>query len=151
MKILFLHGLESKPGGSKPKALAAAGHEVIEPQLSRDDWQGSVDAAKDAYEEHLPAAVVGSSRGGAVAMAAQLPLGKMVLIAPAWKKYCPTCPIPPGTTTLLSRRHDVITHDDSRLLSKMYGAKLISVGSDHRMNDSEALVAITSALDGNSK
>jgi hypothetical protein len=33
----------------------------------------------------------------------------------------------------------------------MYGAKLISVGSDHRMNDSEALVAITSALDGNSK
>jgi len=66
MKILFLHGLESKPGGSKPKALAAAGHEVIEPRLSRDDWQGSVDAAKDAYEEHLPDAVVGSSRGGAV-------------------------------------------------------------------------------------
>ncbi len=53
MKILFLHGLESKPGGSKPKALAAAGHEVIEPQLSRDDWQGSVDAAKDAYEETI--------------------------------------------------------------------------------------------------
>ncbi len=103
MKILFLHGLESKPGGSKPKALdAAAGHEVIEPQLSRDDWQGSVDAAKDAYEEHLPAAVVGSSRGGAVAMAAQLPLGKMVLIAPAWKKYCPTCPIPRNNDIALS-------------------------------------------------
>ena len=149
MKILFLHGLESKPGGTKPKALEAAGHEVIEPRLSKEDWEGSVAAAREAYEEHSPDAIVGSSRGGAVAMAAQLPLNKMVLVAPAWKKYCPTCTISPETVILHSRQDDVISFDDSRLLSQMYGAQLISVGSDHRMNDSEALTAIVSAVRGN--
>jgi hypothetical protein len=33
MKILFLHGWQSIPGGVKPTFLAQRGHEVINPRL----------------------------------------------------------------------------------------------------------------------
>tara|TARA_B100001250_G_scaffold294829_1_gene256401 strand:+ start:300 stop:749 length:450 start_codon:yes stop_codon:yes gene_type:complete len=139
MKVLFLHGLESKPGGTKPNALKDAGYDVIEPSLPRNDWQTSVQRAVEAFEEHSPDVVVGSSRGGAVAMAANLPARKLVLIAPAWKKYCPGCTIGPNTTILHSPEDKVIAFSDSGLLSKMFGAELVIVGDDHRMNDSGAL------------
>ena len=139
MKILFLHGLESRPGGAKPNALRDAGHEVIEPTLPRNDWRASVQAAKDAYTEHTPEVVVGSSRGGAVAMAADLPAKKLVLIAPAWKKYCPNCTIAPNTTILHSPEDKIIAFADSGLLSRMYGAELVMAGDNHRMNDGGAL------------
>ena len=139
MKVLFLHGLESTPGGRKPTILSNAGYEVIEPILPSNSWSESVAAAQEAYDAEQPDIVVGSSRGGAVAMAANLPARKMVLIAPAWKKYCPTCTISPNTTILHSPDDDVIAFADSRLLSKMFGAELVIAGSDHRMNDSGAM------------
>lgn len=146
MKILFLHGLESRPGGRKPSALKTAGFDVIEPVLPRDDWNASVEGAINAYEEHMPDIVVGSSRGGAVAMAANLPAKKLVLIAPAWKKYCPNCTIAPTTTILHSPEDEVISFADSRLLSKMFGAELVIAGDDHRMNDSGALAKLMQVL-----
>jgi len=143
MKILFLHGLESSTGGRKPTSLSDAGHEVIEPALSKNDWSESVNAAIDAYNEHSPDVVVGSSRGGAVAMAANLPAKKMILIAPAWKKYCSGCTISPNTVILHSPEDKIIPYSDSALLSKMYGAELIMTGEDHRMNDTGALNKLT--------
>jgi len=147
MKILFLHGLESTPGGQKPTTLSNAGHEVIEPYLPANNWVDSVAAAQEAYDEEKPDIVVGSSRGGAVAMSADLPVSKMILIAPAWKKYCPTCTISPNTTILHSPEDDVISFADSRLLSKMYGAELVIAGTDHRMNDSGALSKLMQVID----
>ena len=38
MKVLFLHGWNSKPGGIKPTYLLNHGHEVINPALSDDDF-----------------------------------------------------------------------------------------------------------------
>ena len=38
MKILFLHGWNSAPGGEKPTDLAARGHEVVNPELPREDF-----------------------------------------------------------------------------------------------------------------
>jgi len=147
MKILFLHGLESKPGGQKPTILSNAGYEVIEPFLPSDSWGDSINAAEEAYAEEQPDIIVGSSRGGAVAMAANLPARKMILIAPAWKKYCPTCTISPNTTILHSPDDDVIAFADSRLLSKMYDAELVIAGTDHRMNDSGALSKLMQVID----
>lgn len=80
-------------------------------------------------------------------MAADLPARKMILIAPAWKKYCPTCTISPSTTILHSPDDEVIAFADSRLLSKMFGAELIIGGTDHRMNDSGALTKLIQAID----
>ena len=147
MKVLFLHGLESTPGGRKPTTISNAGYEVIEPSLPSTSWVDSVNAAQEAYDVEQPDVVVGSSRGGAVAMAADMSPRKMVLIAPAWKKYCPNCTISPTTTILHSPEDDVISFADSRLLSKMYGAELVIAGDDHRMNDSGALAKLIQALD----
>ncbi len=69
MRILFLHGWQSVPGGVKPTYLAQHGHEVINPALPHDDFADAVCIAQAAFDNHQPAVVVGSSRGGAVAMA----------------------------------------------------------------------------------
>jgi hypothetical protein len=40
MKILFLHGWQSVPGGVKPTFLAQHGHQVISPKLPDKDFEG---------------------------------------------------------------------------------------------------------------
>ena len=68
MKILFLHGWHSVPGGVKPTYLKDHGHEVINPALHDDDFTVAVATAQAEFDKHQPQVVVGSSRGGAVAM-----------------------------------------------------------------------------------
>ena len=68
MKILFLHGWHSVPGGVKPIYLKDHGHEVINPALDDDDFDAAVHIAQAAYDQHQPDVIVGSSRGGAVAL-----------------------------------------------------------------------------------
>jgi hypothetical protein len=67
VKILFLHGWQSVPGGVKPTFLRSHGHEVINPALPDEDFAAAVRIAQAEFDRHQPAAVVGSSRGGAVA------------------------------------------------------------------------------------
>ena len=66
--VLFLHGWNSKPGGVKPSFLAAHGHTVINPRLPDEDFDESVRIAQAEVDQNRPDVVVGSSRGGAVAM-----------------------------------------------------------------------------------
>ena len=139
MKILFLHGLESKPGGPKPTFLSDRGYDVIEPALPKESWANSLKIAEEAFEQTRPDIVVGSSRGGAVAIAANLPARKLILIAPAWIKYCPGCTVPPTTTILHSTQDSIIPFSDSELLSEDTGAELIEIGMNHRMNDPKTL------------
>ena len=68
MKILFLHGWHSVPGGVKPTFLKDHGHEVINPALPHEDFAEAVRIGQAEFDTHRPQAVVGSSRGGAVAM-----------------------------------------------------------------------------------
>ena len=74
MKVLFLHGLESVPGGTKPKHLESLGHQVLNPALLKDNFEESVQIAQKVFDKEKPDVVVGSSRGGAVAMALDLSL-----------------------------------------------------------------------------
>jgi hypothetical protein len=87
MKILFLHGWNSVPGGVKPTYLASHGHEVINPKLPDDDFDEAVRIAQAAFDKHQPDVVVGSSRGGAVAMNLRSDGARLVLLCPAWKKW----------------------------------------------------------------
>jgi hypothetical protein len=64
MKILFLHGWQSVPGGAKPSYLARHGHEVLNPALPDEDFEAAVRIAQAEYDRHRPAVVVGPSRGG---------------------------------------------------------------------------------------
>ncbi len=68
MTILFLHGLNSTPGGIKPTYLKDHGHTVFNPALPDDDFDEAVRIAQGEFDRGKPDVVVGSSRGGAVAM-----------------------------------------------------------------------------------
>lgn len=67
-KILFLHGWHSVPGGVKPTHLKDHGFEVITPNLDDHDFDVAVATAQAEFDKHKPHVVVGSSRGGAIAM-----------------------------------------------------------------------------------
>jgi hypothetical protein len=68
LTILFLHGWHSVTSGVKPTCLKDHGHEVINPKLSDNNLRGAVRVAPPEFDRHQPNVVVGSSRGGAVAM-----------------------------------------------------------------------------------
>ena len=145
MKVLLLHGKESQPGGAKAQAIEDAGHELINPDL-RTGWAEAVQTAQDAVDEHNPDIVVGSSRGGALAMNIDTNGAPRVLIAPAWKMFGSANTVPGGTVILHSPADDIILFEDSEELVANSGAKLVAVGSNHRMSDSEALAAMVGYL-----
>src|SRR3954453_10795321 len=100
MKILFLHGRGSVPGGVKPTYLAQHGHDVLNPALPDEDFDAALRIAQDACDAHRPAALVGSSRGGAVAMTLHCEGARLVLLCPAWRKYGRAHSVPAGTVIL---------------------------------------------------
>jgi len=149
MKILFLHGWQSAPGGVKPTYLAQHGHTVINPKLPDEDFAKAVRIAQAEFDRHQPEVVVGSSRGGAVAISIDCGDAKLVLLCPAWKKCGTVKSAKPSTVILHSRADDVIPFADSEELARTYGATLIEVGSDHRLADPEPLVAMLKACEEN--
>lgn len=144
-KILLLHGKESQPGGSKAAAILSAGYELINPDL-RTGWGEALQRAQDAVDTHKPDVVVGSSRGGALAVNIDTNGAPRVLIAPAWRMFGSATSVPGNTVILHSRVDDIVPFEDSEELAKTSGAKLVEVGADHRMSDSAALGAMLGYL-----
>ena len=146
MKVLLLHGLHSSPGGSKAEIIKSAGHELINPALPADSWIDSLRIAQEAVDVHRPDVVVGSSRGGALAVNINVGCAKRVLIAPAWKRFGNVTEVPSETIILHSKHDDVVFFEESVELSNSSGAKLIEVGNDHRMNSDKVLATIVESL-----
>ena len=86
MTSTFLHGGQSALGVVKPAFLAQHGHEVVKPKLADEDFNEAVRIAQAEFDQHGPQVVVGSSRGGAVAMNIEIGWALLVLLCPAWKK-----------------------------------------------------------------
>ena len=142
MTILFLHGWTSVPGGRKPTYLKDHGHEVINPALPDEDFDESVRIAQAEYDQHHPDVIVGSSRGGAVAMNVNSKATPLVLLCPAWKKWGTAKAVKGNTTILHSRQDDVVPFENSEELISNSGLPpetLIEVGDDHRLADEESL------------
>jgi alpha/beta superfamily hydrolase len=151
MTILFLHGWQSVPGGVKPTYLAQHGYEVINPKLPDEDFNQAVRIAQEAFDKQQPAVVVGSSRGGAVAMNIKSAAARLVLLCPAWKKYGTARTVKHDTVILHSRADDVVPFADSEELvsnSGLPAGALIEVGSDHRLADAEPLAQMMAACEG---
>jgi len=126
------------------------GHEVINPALPDDDLAESVRIAEVAYNQHRPHVIVGSSRGGAVAVNMQSDHTPLVLMCPAWKNWGTATTVKTQTVILHSRQDDVIPIADSRELVANSGLPhhaLIEVGSDHRLADPEPLQEMLKACE----
>ncbi len=106
--------------------------------------------AQANVDRHRPDVIVGSSRGGAVAM--NVASGaRLVLLCPAWRKHGTARTVKPGTIILHSRADDVVPFADSEELVKnsgLPGSALIEVGNDHRLADPEPLKAMLAACEG---
>lgn len=148
--ILFLHGWHSVVGGVKPTFLKDHGHMVINPALDDDDFKASVATAQAACDQHQPDVIVGSSRGGAVALNINSHDTPLVLLCPAWKNWGTVQKLKPNSLILHSRLDDVISFADSEELVANSGLPpetLIEVGSDHRLADEESLSVMLWACD----
>jgi hypothetical protein len=142
MRILFLHGWRSVPGGVKPTYLKNHGHDVINPQLDDEDFDAAVKVAQAEYDQHRPDIIVGSSRGGAVALNLESRQTPLVLLCPAWKNWGSVKTLKSNSVILHSRSDDVIPFGDSEELvsgSKLPSGTLIEVGHDHRLADEQSL------------
>jgi alpha-beta hydrolase superfamily lysophospholipase len=151
MKLLYLHGLYSKPGGTKPSFLLEQGFDVLNPALPDDDFARSLEIAQAAYDTGRPEVVVGSSRGGAVAMNLDSGPTPLVLVAPAWKRWGSATRVKPGTIILHARGDAVVPIADSAELIRSSGlpeSALVVVGADHNMVDAAALRALVAAIEG---
>ena len=148
MKILFLHGWHSVPGGVKPSYLAEQSHEVINPALPDEDFEEAVALAQAEFHKHRPDVIVGSSRGGAIAMTIESGDTPLVLLCPAWKHWAPSGNLKRRAVILHSRRDEVIPFADSEellLRNGMPRSALIETGNDHRLADAESLKTILDA------
>ena len=142
MKLLFLHGWTSTPGGKKPTFLASHGHEVLNPALPDDDFEEAVRIAQADFDQHHPHVVVGSSRGGVVAINIESGDTPLVLLCPAWKKWGTATTVKPNTIILHSRQDDVVPFADSEELVRNSGlpeSALIEICNDHRLADPDPL------------
>ena len=142
MTILFLHGWTSVIGGRKPTFLQEAGHTILNPSLPDEDFEEAVRIAQAEYDQHQPDVVVGSSRGGAVAMNIESGTTPLVLLCPAWKKWGTATTVKGNTIILHSRADDVVPFENSVELIRNSGlpeSALIETGIDHRLSDPEPL------------
>lgn len=148
MRILFLHGWRSVVGGVKPTFLREAGHEVCNPALDHDHFDLAVRTAQTELERFAPEVIVGSSRGGAVAMNLASPSAPMVLLCPAWKKHGTASSIADNVLVLHSRHDPIIPFSDSiELIARSHLPldRLIEIGSDHRLADRVSLQTMLNA------
>ncbi|MFN9718725.1 MAG: CPXCG motif-containing cysteine-rich protein [Planctomycetota bacterium] len=142
MRILFLHGWRSIVGGVKPTFLISSGHHVLNPSLDDDDFESAVATAQRIFDQQKPDVIVGSSRGGAVAMNLMSNDVPMVLLCPAWKRWGNADSIKSQSYVLHSRNDEVIPFEHSEELiaaSRLSSDRLLEVGYDHRLADDGSL------------
>jgi hypothetical protein len=150
MKILFIHGWQSTTGGLKPTYLINHGHAVLNPALPDDDFDAAVRIAQTEFDLHYPDVVVGSSRGGAVAMNINSGNTPLVLLCPAWKHWGKATTVKANTIILHSKADETIPFAESQELihnSRLPESALIVVGNEHRLSDPESLKAILEAVE----
>lgn len=141
-KILFLHGWRSVVGGVKPTSLVKAGFEVLNPPLDDNDFDLALQTAQSIFDRERPDVIVGSSRGGAIAMNLESGQTPLVLLCPAWRNWGTATRLKPNSIILHSRNDEVIPFQDSVLLvqqSNLPADVLIEVGEDHRLADENSL------------
>lgn len=158
MRILFLHGLESGPGGSKARWLgerygavtpdlgsavvaeAMATGRIDSPEAYLAAAAPCLQVAREAIVDEAPDVLVGSSFGGALAV--QLAVegrwtGPLLLLACASRRLLGDVPLPKASKAVLvhGRQDDVVPLEDARWLAATGGPRVMlwEVADDHRL------------------
>ena len=147
MKVLFLHGWFST-GAAKTAFLRSLGYNVLNPRLSNWSFWRAVRTAQQAFNDFRPSVVVGSSRGGAIAMNMNTGDTPLILLAPAWRRFGKARQVKPGCILIHSPHDDSVPFDDGVTLSKKTpGVMLVVAGKNHRLNCAEGRDALKWALE----
>lgn len=173
-ELLYLHGLESGPAGRKARWLAER-WELAVPQLDtratvaaieavRPTWvdgdprilaslEAPLAQARAAIAEHQPEVLIGSSFGGALAVALLADgswAGPTLLLAPAARPMLGDVRLPAGATVVVlhGRHDDVIPVEQGRALAATGGPGTLYVEVDdgHRLEGVLDLGVLEAAL-----
>jgi alpha/beta superfamily hydrolase len=140
-RVQFVHGLESGPGGTKARYLAERFPEAVTPAMNTKDFEASVQLQLDTIREKAPDVLVGSSFGGAVAVALLQRgawSGPTILLAPAVKHLGLRVSLPENVRVIIvhGTQDDIVDIETSRLLAKCGSpghVELIEVDDAHRL------------------
>jgi pimeloyl-ACP methyl ester carboxylesterase len=140
LRVQFIHGLKSSPQGSKAVFLASR-FDATTPSMDTRDLAAAIETQARALAEIRPDVVVGSSFGGAIAvalLARGLWRGPTLLLAPAAAKLGVTDPLPEGVpvTIVHGVRDAIVPLEDSRALARTGTPSLVvlhEVDDEHRL------------------
>ena len=156
IRVQFIHGLESSPTSSKARYLAER-FDSAAAAMDTTQFESAVETQRLAVAARKPDVLVGSSFGGAVALALLTRghfRGPTVLLAPAHRHYGVPERLPEGiaVTVVHGRSDDVVSIDGSRALAKTGTAglvELLEVEDEHRLGSllaDETLANIVSGV-----
>ncbi len=136
-KVLFLHGLEGSPKGSKAKWLKK-NFKGVTPKLDVSTFEAAVASAKKAIRKERPSIIVGSSFGGAVLLELMHTGdfdGFGIFLAQAGLKLTNHDRLPEGAHAVIihGTGDDIIPIEDSRQLAQNSGLELMTLDDDHRL------------------
>jgi predicted esterase len=142
IRVLFIHGLESSPQSSKAQ-LFAEHFTALTPAMDTSDFADCVAVQRDAIASFRPDIVVGSSFGGAVAVALlqqSIWTGSTLLLAQAAASYLDEPALPPGVRVWVvhGTRDELVDIAESRRLAETGSAELvkwIEVDDDHPLRE----------------
>ena len=149
MRILFCHGKEGNPRGTKAVAIQEEfeANMFVAPRLTNSYCEK--DFAEDLVVVEALAkgadVLIGSSRGGALVCQADVETPK-VMIAPAWRKFNVLPMLTANDIILHSKCDDLVPYEDSEKLAELFGCRVIECGTDHRMSDPETLEIIKQTI-----
>jgi hypothetical protein len=139
-RVLFIHGLEGHPQGTK--ALFLARHfDALTPAMDTSDFEKSVATQAEAIASFAPDLIVGSSFGGAVAvtlMQRGIWKNPTVLLAPAAARLGLPNWLPEGVvvTVVHARKDAIISREDCAGLAATGTPGLVrleEVEDEHRL------------------
>lgn len=151
--ILFCHGKEGTPEGTKAKMIRKTfkGCKIpdnLKNSFCHEDFKDDLKFIEQIIEE--VEILVGSSRGGALVLDVNTTKPKIV-IAPAWKKFGVIPKLTKHDTIIHSKEDDLVPIEDSEYLMNKFGCRLVICGKDHRMSDEKTLEIIKNIIKGNLK
>lgn len=143
--ILFFHGKESGPFGTKYTALSKEFPQLKSPDFQGLDLEERIEKAEEYTREMENILVVGSSMGGLVAslLYKRCPdrFFSLVLCAPAfhWEEAKEISTVPWGTTIVHGEKDSVVPYETSWKFASQFCPKtvrLVTTKDGHRLHNS---------------